>query len=607
MANVFDQFDSGDVAVADSVNVFDQFGEATRPNLDAMTTEDIFALARGAERKSIPVGRFASGVGQGLQDIPAGALQTAADVLGAEQLSEDIARGQQAAALRQQQQGAPAQVGRFIGQTAPLAALPIGGAGIARTIAAGAGVAGITPEEEILDQSQSLLRRAEKAALGGAIGGAIGGAAAVGRGVKSLLKGRDADKILARRISQFDPRELKADLQAGKISVLPDVAGDEIKGLTRQVAKQSGGAKDIVVEFFEGRADDSVKRVTDQLSKRVSNVDSYFGKLDDMAAARAQTSAPLYKQAYIEGAEIPQGVMKSLYTNKFFKSAANKASRLYGLGDDVNLNSVQALDAIKKVLDDDIMQAARKGRKNFANQLRDVKKQVVNIADNASPTYSQARKIFSDFASIEDAQKQGLAFSNLRPEQIRRYVKGLGPSEKEGFLIGVRENLQKTASSTADGSDAAKRIFGIPYKREQLKAAIQDPKTFNAFEKRMEEEIRSFDTFNKVLGGSRTDINVAETGQELIEATITEGQQGLKNKLVDSLAYWFKNRYTGLTDKNAAKLAKTLTSKDAGIEVMDRIIKAQDSALQKRVLLNVQDDLPVLLGVTTAQQVGGGI
>lgn len=573
---------------------------------NASLAEQAFTHLRGEPQKSIPVGDVAAGLGQGFEDVVGGVLQTVADVVGAEQLSADIAAGQRAADLEMQQRGGAAQGARLASQIAPAFALPVASAPL-KAVAGGGLLAALTPEDEILTQEQALIRRAKKAAGGAAVTGGFIGAGKVVGGLRELARGRDADKIIARRLTQFDLTDLKSQLKKGQISVLPDVAGDELTGLTRQVGKQTGGAKDIIAEFFEGRASDSVNRVTKQLSKRVSDVDAYFANLDDIAASRAQVSAPLYKQAYLEAAAIPANKMKNLYTDKQFITAYNKAKRSYGLADDVAPDSLEALDQVKKVLDDDIANAYRDNKGNLAKVLTNTKNKILKIGDEESPAYAKARKIFADFKSLENAQEQGLKFSRMRPEEIKRYVKTLSAGEKEAFLIGVRENLQKTASSTADGASAGKRIFGNTYKKNQIKAAIQDPKTYNALKKRLQEDINASETYFKVLRGSRTDINQAEAGQELLEAAAREGSQGIKNQILDSAIYWFKNRYAGLTDKNAKILAKKLTSKEAGIKTIDNIIKMQKDALQKRVLLDVRDDLPTLLGLVGAQQSTGDI
>ena len=118
------------------------------------------------------------------------------------------------------------------------------------------------------------------------------------------------------------------------------------------------------------------------------------------------------------------------------------------------------LDAAKKSLDDKIGKAIRQGERQEARALTEIKNELVSKLDNLNPDYKKARKVFSDFASIESAQKQGLQFSKMRPQELKRFLKNLDPSEKEAFRIGARENLQKIVSSTSEGADPAKRIFG---------------------------------------------------------------------------------------------------------------------------------------------------
>ena len=82
------------------------------------------------------------------------------------------------------------------------------------------------------------------------------------------------------RIQTDQARQALGEITEGQISVLADVAGDEIQGLTRTVGKVSGGARNVVADALEGRSEGAVRRVSNALSKQISNVDTYFANID---------------------------------------------------------------------------------------------------------------------------------------------------------------------------------------------------------------------------------------------------------------------------------------------------------------------------------------
>ena len=228
-----------------------------------------------------------------------------------------------------------------------------------------------------------------------------------------------------------------------------------------------------------------------------------------------------------------------------------------------------------------------------------LKNQLIEELDAASPTYKQARKIFSDFKSLENAQEVGLKFSTQTPEQLKRTLSTMDNTQKEAFKIGVRANLQKTVSTTSDGADPAKRIFGNTQKREQLQEIFGEGKQFNNFKKLMEEEIRAADTKFKVLGGSRTDFNVTDDGEFIVAAATDAANKGVTRAAVDAIVGASRRRYIGLNAKSAEDLAIILTDRNRGINALEKLI-ADAPVGQKEILTDAVKELGVALGVTTA-------
>lgn len=408
----------------------------------------------------------------------------------------------------------------------------------------------------------------------------VGQAAAKAGGVvKRTAFGGQADDILGDIVkrSEQSPQQLRAEIQQGEISTLADVGGDEVRGLTRAVGKTAGG-RNIIADALEGRSEQAVKRVSSLLSREISDVDTFFGNLDDVVKARSKVAEPLYKRAYAEGANISDTRLNKYLQDSRVIEAENTARKMYGVRLEAPRNSVENLDGVKKVLDDQIGEALRADKRNLAGSLLELKNGIVDVLDSAAPSYKRARKVFSDFSQIKSAQEAGLDFSNQTPEQIKRYVSKLSPDQLDAYRIGVRENLQRVVNKTADGADPAKKIFGNTQKREQLKAVFGDGKAYNQFAKRLNEEIRAAETKYKVLGGSRTDFNL-DADAEFASTLQMAAQRGVVGTLADKAIGYVSNaiarRYYGLNEANAKAIARALVDREEGLKALEKIIQKQ--------------------------------
>jgi len=298
--------------------------------------------------------------------------------------------------------------------------------------------------------------------------------------------------------------------------------------------------------------------------------------------------------------------LNTLLKDQRIVSAMEEAKATLGVSAEARRNSIELIDGAKKILDDRIRVAIRSGANELAKATTKLKNELVEQADNQIPAYKKARKIFSDFASLEDAQKAGLDFTKSRPEQLKTALKGMSNTEKEAFKIGVRENLQKTVNTTADTADPAKRIFGNQFKRDQLKAVFGEGNQFGEFSKLMREEIRGAKAKFRIIEGSRSDINFADDGQFIVGAA-DAARRGVASTTMDtiisSIADIAQRRWIGLNPTSAKQLAKILTDREAGIDALQRLIdKAPAKKQQKLLLQDAVRELGSILGISAAER-----
>ena len=608
------------------VEVDDSFKDLTPEQQNSFVDNIIGQVAQPKETSLLEkAGSFAKGIPQGLGKAFVGGIQAATDLgeAGAQAIEKGIygdvmpqnTFGQRLAGevqqLEQEQLQLPTaeRVGIMAGEIAPYLATGTGtGAGIlAKTgskVLAGAGAGAVggglstglsaRPEAGL---GERLEESARGAGVGAVAGGAISALAKVPGGVKRLFTAKKPEDILARGLSPDQVGDVLEKLKQGSEDViLPDVAGDSFKGLTRALGKTKGG-KDIINKALNERQAGALTRVRNELTK-VSPVDSYFGSLDDLAKARSEAAAPLYKKAFESNKRISPKSNKALLQK--IAPEIRDARAKFRIDDSIPNNSIIMLDAAKKSLDDKISVAMRQGENQQASVLLNIKNELVNKLDAFNPDYKQARKIFSDFSSVKTAQEQGLQFSKLRPEQLRKYVKTLTPSEQEAFRIGVRESLDKIISKAT--TSPAKKIFGNTEIQNQLKAVFPDESTYSQSKKRMLEEIDFTQTKFDVLGGSRTDINLA--GEEEFLNKVAEvgaaGVTGGKSSLIGATVRSIKNKFNGISEKNAKELADVIVNKGKSIESLERILVKEANKDQKQIIRELIKTLRPDLGVTKA-------
>lgn len=514
-----------------------------------------------------------------------------------------------------------------------LKAVKLTGGGYKANAAGGAllsSIAGAGEAEELEEVPEKMFESGLIGARDSAAFKAAGQAVRFGaKAIKRTVFGRTAQDIAEDVI----PAEQAGQL-AGKLSVaektgrqtdLTDIAGDEVAGFTRLLAK-TRGSKNIIDNYMNKRTEGSSRRVINAINKNISSKE-YFGNADDIVKARSELSRPLYEKAEAEFPEIntlfegkaardASGYLGKQLTQKEkeigakfqpfledsrIQSAYKKAQKDYGIGN-TPITSFKALDGIKKSLDDVSGEAKRMGEGEKAREFTSLKHKLVNFLDDLSPTYKEARKTFAGKSELLEAQEKGLNFNNefKTAEEIKRYVKDLTPGEKDTFKIGVARNRLTTVGNTPDQSSPAGKIFGKPEEREKLKAIFDTPEEYSNFARAMADEIRIFKTKQRVLGGTRTDINLADEANVIGKAI--QGAPSPTGAIINAVADSIKKRYIGLDEKNAKELALTFTNRQKSIDMLLKIAKKAEPSQRKMVMQAISDYLPTL----TAAQLAAG-
>jgi hypothetical protein len=513
-----------------------------------------------------------------------------------------------------------------------------------QALAGGAVIGGLTALGETKDISN--LPQSLTDLLAGGIAGGVGGVAgqqagkALGKASKALpsiiqkFKPNTPEKVLSKVITPEEAgtqaRKLAGKLREKRITDLPEQGDENILGLTRLLGKTQGSNK-VIADYINKKSITSAKRVSDLLNNNLS-AESYFNKLDDTIARRKELSSPLYEQARIEG---EQNLQKFLKTEKIKVSQPilnNKGEQLRDpatgtpltkivevdapakkLYDNPNItkyvnaakneplfvdprlsnNSFEVLVGAKKMIDRDISAAKNIKDKESVGALMGVKRQVLDILEKASPTYKQANKLFAGESALLNAQEEGLNFGKLRNgEEVKRFISGLSDGEKETYKIGVKDYLMDKAMKTGDANSSARKIFSQPLERKKLEAVFNNKKQFNDFAGRMNDEIRVFDTKQRIVGGSRTDFNIQE-GAELLDkvakGAINAKTFGISNVILTATDA-IKKRYYGLNEQTAKELARIIVDPFESVKVLNRIYQKAQTPQEKMLIQKFADN-----------------
>lgn len=509
-----------------------------------------------------------------------------------------------------------------------------GGAALSGLSAAGETEADLASSQGLSDIFAGSLYGAGGGVVGQQAGKAIGKSVPFVKKAVQRFKGSTPESILSTVLTPQEAAQqagkLAGRIEQGRITALPELGNENILGLTRILGKTQGSNK-IINEYINKKTATSAKRVGDLINNNLS-AESYFNKLDDTIAKRKDIAGPLYEQAQVEGEQFLKKILKTEKINKTvpvndingnpLKDPAtgipitktikvdSPAKKLY---DNPNIvkyinrakneplfvdprlsnNSFVVLKGAKEMIDEDISQAMRAGKNKTASALIGIKKQVLNILETASPSYKEANKIFAGESALINAQEEGLKFNQYRNgEEVKRAFTKLSDGEKETFKIGVKDYLMDKVSKSSE-RNPTKAIFGNQLEYGKLKAIFNNPKEFKDFAQRLSDEIRVFDVKQRIVGGSRTDFNLAESDQLLDK--VAKGAANIKKigvaDLILASANAIKRKYYGLNEQTANELAKVLINPKKSVQVLNNIVKKAQTAQEKDLIQKFTENL----------------
>jgi hypothetical protein len=438
-----------------------------------------------------------------------------------------------------------------------------------------------------------------------AIGAAVRGARATGNAFGSaaqFVRGKraNADARLNRALekqnmtpqeAQIALDEAQAAAKFGKTQLNPQFTIADTGPVTRDLADTaslvSGEARATSGGFLSDRARGQYGRANDYLRRGMQVTNGDFaktqGKLVEEQQRLSKTAYDAFRKADVRipvGDVLYNAQIEDLAAAPALKKALAEAREQFVAArttrdvDGAKVSQAYTeltparFDAGKRALDDMIDAAQRTGRNNEMRLLTTLKRQLVDVADNAtmapaldktgkpvldangSPVmeslYAKARDVFGSRAQLLDSLENGRSFMRGDSEVTGAQYKAMPTGEKRMFRIGVAREVRKALGGKGLNSDMI-GYFDKPNTRDVLEEIMtpgQAKKFYNLID--LEQALAATNT--AVRGNSKTALrqqNILDfsLGVRLGRAIKDQGlRTALSNEIFDQITKVFAMR-----------------------------------------------------------------
>lgn len=218
----------------------------------------------------------------------------------------------------------------------------------------------------------------------------------------------------------------------------------------RSGTPQQAGAIENRLMMLAQQLDPSVGSYDDAARAVIGQADEAQRGVTQRLSAQAE---PLYAQAYQQSLPTDSPV----FQNPLIQSALQKARNNPVFAQEIGQlpdNSIQALDVVKRSLDDMAAAAGRQGNRNEARLINNARTELLSAMDQVSPEYGQARGIYSGNPEALQMRESIGALSDIDPMDARSVGRNL--------FSGTQQNAEMAAQALGDRAPtaAAARIYG---------------------------------------------------------------------------------------------------------------------------------------------------
>lgn len=268
-----------------------------------------------------------------------------------------------------------------------------------------------------------------------------------------------------KRMAELGPEAIPADVGNNFARLLRTAANKipRIEGEAAQVFKaRHAGQGNRILNAFDDASGVSTLSVDDEISRLNEALKPQVDQLYAQARSQALEFSPKLK-AKLNG----KGSL-----GRARKQAEKRLVDLADLGEQPG--NLALIDQTKRVLDDQIGTAIRGGQKEKAMILVRLKNEMVKEADEAIPSYKEARDLFAGKRSLESAAELGESFFKLKAREMPEITKALSQSEMKMFKLGAKRAIIDRVNDANTSADLVKRMFGKNGDVQKLKSIMGD-------------------------------------------------------------------------------------------------------------------------------------
>lgn len=443
--------------------------------------------------------------------------------------------------------------------------------------------------------------------------------------------------------------QLRAAEQEGQPTILADTGGGWTRALMRSAANTSPEGRTQLEAATSDRFASQAERARRFASRLFGTRGDTAARRESLERAARQANDPAYRAAE---AAAPAGIWtdriatltQSDYMQRAMKQAmpaARTDAALRGeapgsiprnpfyVGRDGALHhrtmpdgsraipNLRYWDQVQRKLRDAAEEAARKGRKHEAGQIRDLRRELLEELDGIVPQFRSARRGAAAFFGAEDALEAGqLAARNVRMnnQELLRGYRQLKPAEQALFREGFANEIVEELGNIRNGRNVlGASWWSTPKGRERVGII---------FGERQAREWEAFGRLEKVYNLTRHALGNSSTVRQLVEMGLAGGAASWFGTGMNPLDYstWSPEGFTAfllgagarrgfarISEKTSREVARLLASGSA-----DDIQKAADLVAGNpglMVALRNADDLLgnalPRVGVLTGPRLGG--
>lgn len=484
--------------------------------------------------------------------------------------------------------------------------------------ATGGAISGIGEAETLADAPGAA---AQGAILGGAAGGLFGPAAElvaapVRAGANMLRRAYDPQRVATRSLERAAERSGMTLAEARDVArtMGPDATLADVSPAFREAlettTQQPGAARELAERQLRRRSERQASQLIGDLGPGRK-----YETLDTLAEARRTDASPVYEEAFEAGVPHTSELEEIFEAAEDFAPGLWQQAKRFGrreagergqriteemLEDQAGRPSLRGWQFMQRRLRGMADRAFRAGDADEGRVIAGLRDRLLGELDRLSPKFKQARGMWADSKSFEDAIEGASRFMTQPAATFERFAKGLSKIDREGMRIGAIQAIEDAVERGGLTHDATKKFRTTAMGRKMRMLFDRDDE-FADFVNRLQTLTRQQQTYNAVVGQSATARRLAaqEDAQSWVQQVMDAGTEMLTTG-VPTTAPSILSRAA----RTVGERVPTPTSREAAREATARMLLETDPRARVMGQLSGQAALRAPLPGPTAAGAG---